>query len=137
MKSATFTGTLDSKSEDGGFLTLDLAGEGTLSVAVNTAVSSVDETKPRAFVLAQNYPNPFNAETIIEFQIPTEDAVRLDVYNLQGQRVSRLLNHYLDAGTPTALLGMDWMRWGHRWAAGCIFTGYLRVIRILRNGYFC
>ena len=31
LESATFTGTLDSKSQDGGFLTLDLAGEGHLA----------------------------------------------------------------------------------------------------------
>ena len=101
LESATFTGTLDRKSQDGGFLRLDLTGEGILSVAVNTAtaVASVDEATPTSFVLSQNYPNPFNAETVIEFQVPRDDVVRLSVYNLQGQRVSRLLNDYLGVGT--------------------------------------
>jgi hypothetical protein len=99
VESASFTGTLNNKSEDGEFLTLDLAGEGTLTVGVNTAISVVDEAKPRSFTLAQNYPNPFNAETIIPFQIPREEVVSLAIYNLQGQLVSRLVNGPLAAGT--------------------------------------
>jgi hypothetical protein len=99
VESASFTGTLNNKSEDGEFLTLDLAGEGTLTVGVNTAISVVDEAKPRSFTLAQNYPNPFNADTIIPFQIPREEVVSLAIYNLQGQLVSRLVNGPLAAGT--------------------------------------
>jgi hypothetical protein len=42
---------------------------------------------PREFALDQNYPNPFNPGTTIEFSLPAEQPVRLDLFNVIGQRV--------------------------------------------------
>jgi len=53
---------------------------------------------PTAFELYQNYPNPFNPYTVIEFALPTAGGVRLEVFNLLGQRVSTLLDRRLSAG---------------------------------------
>ncbi len=50
--------------------------------------SQTTETKlPDTIVLNQNYPNPFNPSTVISFSLSEEDAVKLDIYNLAGQRV--------------------------------------------------
>lgn len=60
----------------------------------------VDKTKnPRHFMLNQNYPNPFNPETVISYTLPKSGVVELDVYNIIGQRVRRLVNKYRAAGT--------------------------------------
>ncbi|MBW6515958.1 MAG: carboxypeptidase regulatory-like domain-containing protein, partial [Candidatus Cloacimonetes bacterium] len=48
--------------------------------------------------LFQNYPNPFNAETTISFAIIEEGQVTLDIYNIIGQRVRRLLQEELQPG---------------------------------------
>jgi PKD repeat protein len=40
--------------------------------------------------LAQNYPNPFNPNTDIMFRLPQESYVTLTIYNLKGERVSKL-----------------------------------------------
>ena len=54
---------------------------------------------PVAYNLRQNYPNPFNPTTNIEFTIPESHDVRLEVYNILGQRVATLVNTYKNAGT--------------------------------------
>jgi aminopeptidase N len=46
--------------------------------------------EPTEFRLSQNYPNPFNTATRIEFSVPHRARLRLDVYNILGQRVATL-----------------------------------------------
>ena len=54
---------------------------------------------PDKFALRQNYPNPFNSTTTIEFDIPNNSFVTLDIFNLLGQRVVSVLAKDLLAGT--------------------------------------
>jgi hypothetical protein len=53
---------------------------------------------PSAFSLSQNYPNPFNAATTIRFSLARRGPVRLEVYNLLGQKVAGLVRCDLQAG---------------------------------------
>ncbi|MCC5935488.1 MAG: T9SS type A sorting domain-containing protein [Balneolales bacterium] len=56
---------------------------------------------PQQLRLDQNYPNPFNPSTQIRFQLPETAEVRLEVFNIQGQRVALLLRETRPAGTHT------------------------------------
>lgn len=47
---------------------------------------------PRKFNLAQNKPNPAKAPTIIEYQLPKETWVNLQIYDISGRRVRTLVN---------------------------------------------
>jgi phosphodiesterase/alkaline phosphatase D-like protein len=53
---------------------------------------------PRTFAISQNYPNPFNPETLIDLALPAESRVILDVYNITGQLVRRLVSERKAAG---------------------------------------
>jgi hypothetical protein len=57
---------------------------------------------PTTYTLSQNYPNPFNPSTSICFGLPEAAEVRLEVFNLLGQRVVTLLNQQMEAGNHTA-----------------------------------
>ncbi len=56
---------------------------------------------PMEFALHQNHPNPFNPDTQISFDVPRESSVRLDVYNMAGQWITRLVEEPLVAGQHT------------------------------------
>jgi N-acetylmuramoyl-L-alanine amidase len=53
---------------------------------------------PTNFVLGQNYPNPFNPSTLINFSIPEQGFVSLDLYNILGQKVTNLFSGNKNAG---------------------------------------
>lgn len=55
-------------------------------------------SRPRTFGLSQNAPNPFVRETRISFTLPGTEDVVLDIYNVAGQRVRRLVNGRMKAG---------------------------------------
>jgi hypothetical protein len=53
---------------------------------------------PNVYTLSQNYPNPFNPKTVIKFQIPKQDNVKLVVYDILGKEVITLVNEKKQAG---------------------------------------
>jgi hypothetical protein len=62
-------------------------------------VNEIPGDVPSTYALEQNFPNPFNPGTTINFSIPTEGFVSLDVYNSIGQKVAALVSETKTAGT--------------------------------------
>jgi hypothetical protein len=53
---------------------------------------------PASFFLSQNYPNPFNPTTTISYGLPKDSQVKVEVFNLLGQRIRVLVDGYEKAG---------------------------------------
>ncbi|MBD3232360.1 MAG: T9SS type A sorting domain-containing protein [candidate division Zixibacteria bacterium] len=91
---------------------LNIAFEGSLATGLaDTIKGLVDELGRRyvdldlggqiansSMVLYPNYPNAFNSETKIDFYLTESASVKLEIYNLLGQKVSALIDRSLDAG---------------------------------------
>lgn len=50
------------------------------------------------FTLYGNYPNPFNPSTSFRFHLPENGEVKIEIYSMNGQRVSTIFNNYLTKG---------------------------------------
>lgn len=60
------------------------------------------EGKPNplsSYSLGKNYPNPFNPATTISYQVARQGDVRIEIYNMLGQKVRTLLNGRKGPGT--------------------------------------
>ena len=66
--------------------------------------SNVVETEisiPKNFELSQNYPNPFNPSTRINYSLPFDSRVTLEVYNIAGVKMGQIVNEEQSAGYYT------------------------------------
>ncbi len=70
-----------------------------LVTGFGTLVTGVEGGSEAAFALGQNLPNPFRGVTRIAYALPRASDVRLEVFNLQGQRVATLVDGAQPAGT--------------------------------------
>ncbi len=73
---------------------IDLNGNFEYHNLINEVVIGI----PDKFSLSQNYPNPFNPETNISYSIPSEQFVRLIIYDLTGKEILTLINEVKPPG---------------------------------------
>ena len=66
-----------------------------------------DPVVPAEFALRQSYPNPFNPTAVIGYDLPSEEFVRLAVFNTLGQEVALLVNEQQAAGYQTVVFNAD------------------------------
>jgi hypothetical protein len=59
---------------------------------------NVNIEAPAVYLLGQNYPNPFNPATIIQYQLPENQFVKLKIYDALGVEVASLINEEKEAG---------------------------------------
>lgn len=67
---------------------------------------------PSEYALYQNYPNPFNPTTTIRYELPKESRVKLEIYDILGQKVATPVDEEKNAG-----------RYEVRWDAARFSTG--------------
>ena len=93
------------------------------------SVEMIDHQIPDEFALGQNFPNPFNPVTSIQFALPTDAIVQLEVYNMLGQRIATLIDgEYHNAGTYQAM-------WDARDDAGREISSGIYIYRITAGDF--
>ena len=93
-----------------------------------TGVEVADELVPLKFALEQNYPNPFNPSTEIQFSVPARGTVRMDVFDMAGQRIATLLDEEMASGTYR-------VSWDGRGADGRSVASGVYLYRIQAGGF--
>ena len=71
-----------------------------------TGVKETNGNLPAKFSLSQNYPNPFNPTTTIRFGMKENSTVKLDIFNVLGQRVQEFDLGRMSAGSYSQSVDM-------------------------------
>ena len=58
----------------------------------------LEKSAVSSYTLSQNYPNPFNPTTTIDYSISAPVQVKIEVYNMVGQKVKTLVNERKESG---------------------------------------
>jgi len=118
--------TISSVNEDPDFPTN--AGFGVGIAAFRTLNSGNPANMlPQDYALGQNYPNPFNPTTTIKFDLPEASMVKLEIYNILGQKVITLQDQICSAGYKS-------VRWDGRSESGFEVATGLYIYRIQIEG---
>ena len=86
-----------------GIKTINLKAHRATILLKESFVVSVEEenavtTPPTHFSLEQNYPNPFNPQTTIRYKLYKQEIITLEIYNVAGQLVRRLIEEVQQSG---------------------------------------
>ena len=67
---------------------------------VSDNTTSIDDiqTLEYSYTLGQNYPNPFNPSTVINFSVPKETNVKINLYNSLGEKIETIVNRVYNTG---------------------------------------
>ena len=87
-----------------------------------------DIKTPENYSLLQNYPNPFNGETTIEFQVSHESNVKLEIFDVLGQKVKTLVDEQ-------KLPGFYSISWDSRNNDGKTMNSGVYFIRFIANNF--
>jgi len=67
-------------------------------------VPAAEADVPTRFALSQNYPNPFNPVTTVTYSVPNPGGfVRIELFDVAGRLVTRLVNEQKSAGVYQAI----------------------------------
>jgi hypothetical protein len=82
-----------------------------------------DQFVPKEFSLGYNFPNPFNPETTIPVSVPKTSNIKLEVFNILGQRVRVLYDGPIETGRY-------WFRWNGRNEGGNVVATGVYLARL-------
>jgi hypothetical protein len=68
------------------------------SLETPTGIKTKETELPSHYALANSYPNPFNPSTTIGFSLPEQAKIRVEIFNLIGQKIVTLVDDIKPAG---------------------------------------
>ena len=92
-----------------------------------TDVTTGPAAEPIRLALRQNAPNPFTGETSVRFAVPELGPVSLEIFDVAGRRVARLVDRTLPAGSHT-------VTWDGRDAGGARVASGVYLYRLTAAG---
>lgn len=85
---------------------------------------------PNKYELFQNYPNPFNPITNIQYDLPVNSDVQINVFNILGQKVATLANQKQKPGYYK-------IKWNSRNLHGYEAASGMYILSIRASGEIC
>jgi len=79
----------------------------TIFINIINQVPKVIHDIPNTYSLSQNFPNPFNPVTTIQFGMPEMGIAQIDLLDIRGRIVKKLLNKNLIAGYHRIVLEVN------------------------------
>lgn len=126
---AIFTFELTGPDQHSKLVSFGLNTENGLSIGWTALIQLSEDSQknmiPATFEVHGNYPNPFNPTTTFSYSLPARMEVRLEIFNLLGQRVATLVD-----GTQTA--GLQNITWDARSLASGTYL--YRIVAKAANG---
>ena len=92
-------------------------------------VIETEVTTPKNFELSQNFPNPWNPSTKINYNLPFDSKVTLEVYNITGERISQLVNEEQSAGYYSVDFGSS------KLSSGVYFYRITALDKVIGNNF--
>ena len=66
--------------------------------STGTCIDIVEFLSKVPIQFLKNFPNPFNPVTEIQFELNQGGKVKVEIFNVKGQKVKTILNEYLEQG---------------------------------------
>jgi len=98
------------------------------ATSVNDRSTANGTLLPEHYSLEQNYPNPFNPTTNIVYNLANNGPVRLEIFNILGQKVATVVNEVQNVGTWN-------VRWNGTDAAGKQVSSGIYLYRLATGSF--
>ncbi len=66
---------------------------------ISSSNKDIEINLPSEYILEQNYPNPFNLSTTIKYTLLKSEKVKIEIFNMLGQRIETLINKQMPTGS--------------------------------------
>ncbi|KPL21763.1 MAG: hypothetical protein AMS23_08880 [Bacteroides sp. SM1_62] len=103
------------------------ADAGVITQGSNETKLTIHHSIPKQYALYQNFPNPFNSSTTIRYQLPVDSKVKLEIFNILGERIATLLDQSQKAGYYI-------QKWDISQSAYGVATG-IYIVRFVAKNY--